>query len=150
MDNYINYNQDLWNELTPIHERSKFYDLEGFRSGKQSLKSIELDELGDVSGKSLLHLQCHFGVDTLSWARKGGIVTGIDFSDASINLAQSLSRELGIKASFFRANIYDLPDILKAEFDIVYTSYGVLAWLPDLKRWAEIIVHYLKRGGFFY
>ena len=151
MDEHIKGNRDLWNEITPIHAASDFYDLEGFKNGKSSmLYPIELEEMGDVSGKSLLHLQCHFGMDTLSWARLGAKVTGVDFSDKSIELARSLSEELGIEADFICSNIYDLPKNLKGTFDIVYTSAGVLCWLPDLKRWAEIISYFLKPGGFFY
>ena len=150
MDEYTEKNRELWNELTPIHARSDFYDVEAFKAGGINLKSIELEEVGDVSGKSLLHLQCHFGMDTLSWARLGAKVTGIDNSDKSIETARSLSEELGIEAKFILTNVYDLPDVLDGEFDIVFTSYGVLCWLPDLRRWAEIIAHYLKPGGFFY
>jgi len=150
MDKYMESNRELWNELTPIHERSEFYDVEGFKAGKSTLKSVELEEVGDVSGKSLLHLQCHFGLDTLSWARLGAKVTGVDFSERAIALARSLSKETGIEAEFVQSNIYDLPKILSGEFDIVFTSYGVLAWLPDLKRWAEVIAHFLRRGGTFY
>jgi SAM-dependent methyltransferase len=151
MEEYLKNNKDLWNEITPIHARSEFYDLEGFKAGKSSLICpIELEEMGDVSGKSLLHLQCHFGMDTLFWARRGAKVTGVDFSDKSIDLARSLSRELGIEADFICCNIYDLPETLRDRFDIVYTSGGVLCWLPDLKRWGKIIAHFLKPGGFFY
>ncbi len=151
MDEYLRNNRDLWNEITPIHARSNFYDVEGFKSGRSSmLYPIELEEVGDVSGKSLLHLQCHFGMDTLAWAKLGAKVTGVDFSDKAIDLARSLSKELGIEADFVCADIYDLPENLKGKFDIVYTSGGILCWLPDLKRWAEIITHFLKPGGFFY
>ncbi len=143
MDEYLKKNKELWNELTAIHAGSEFYDVDGFKRGKCSLSSIELEELGDVSGKSLLHLQCHFGLDTLSWARLGARVTGVDFSDKAIDLARSLSRDLKIEADFVQSDIYDLPDNLDGEFDIVFTSGGVLPWLPDLKRWAEIITHFL-------
>src|SRR5205823_6131285 len=98
--------------------------------------SIERDELGDVAGKALLHLQCHFGLDTLSWARLGARVTGMDFADDAIALATSLADEVGLDARFIRADIYDLPDVLTETFDIVYTSGGVLFWLKDLDRWA--------------
>jgi len=150
MDKYIRMNRELWNELTPIHARSNYYDVEGFNSGKSTLRPIELEELGDVSGKSLLHLQCHFGMDTLSWARLGARVTGLDLSDKAIALARRLSKETGIEASFVQSDIYDLPENLDGDFDIVFTSYGVLCWLPDLGRWAEIIAHFLKPGGIFY
>lgn len=148
--NYLNINKDLWNTLAPLHEKSTFYDVDGFRKGKSSLKHIELEEMGDVSGKTLLHLQCHFGLDTLSWARKGASVTGIDFSDKAIEIAVSLKTELGMNADFICSDIYDLPDVLDRKFDIVFTSYGVLAWLPDLDRWARVIRHFLRDDGFFY
>jgi SAM-dependent methyltransferase len=150
MDGYLEGNRDHWDEMAPHHERSEFYDVDGFKAGGYSLKSIELEELGDVSGKSLLHLQCHFGMDTLSWARLGASVTGIDFSDAAISRARHLSTEIDVPATFICANIYDLPDVLQGQFDIVYTSYGVQAWLPDIPRWAEIAAHFLKPGGTFY
>ena len=150
MDEYKQSNRTLWNNWAAIHEQSKFYDVEGFKAGRSSLKAIEREELGDVSGKSLLHLQCHFGMDTLSWARLGAQVTGVDFSDQAIDLAQGLSQDLGIPAQFVCSDIYALPDVLSGHFDIVFTSYGVLYWLPDLRRWGEIIAHFLKPGGTFY
>jgi SAM-dependent methyltransferase len=150
MDEYFKANLEHWNEVTSIHENSEFYDVEGFKSGKCTLMPLEREELGDVSGKTLLHLQCHFGLDTMSWARLGAKVTGVDFSDKAIGLAKSLSRELGIHADFLCCNIYDLPKVLKGEFDIVFTSYGILCWLPDLGEWAKIIAQFLKPGGTFY
>lgn len=150
MADYMKSNQGLWNEWTPHHARSEFYDVDAFKNGRCTLTSIELEELGDISGKSMLHLQCHFGMDTLSWARLGVKVTGVDFSDKSIDIARSLSSELGIEANFVCSNIYNLPQNLDDEFDIVFTSYGVLCWLPDLRQWAEVIAHFLKPGGIFY
>ena len=150
MDEYLQANQKLWNEWTEEHEKSPFYDLEGFKAGKERLKSVELDEVGDVHGKSLLHLQCHFGLDTLAWARHGAMVTGVDLSNDSISLARSLSNELNIPASFVYSDILTLPDNLQGQFDIVFTSYGILHWLRDLKRWANVIHHFMKPGGFFY
>ncbi len=150
MQEYLNANQAHWNELTPFHVKSKFYDVGGFKNGKTSLTPIELGELGDVSNKSLLHLECHFGLDTMSWARQGARVTGVDFSEQAIEAARSLSRELGIDARFILSNFYDLPDNLEDTFDIVFTSYGVINWLPDLPKWAQVINHFLKSGGTFY
>ena len=147
---YMESNRRNWNERTPVHARSDFYDVEGFKAGAISLCSIELEEMGDVTGESLLHLQCHFGMDTMSWARLGATATGVDFSEEAISLARSLSRELRIDAEFVLSNIYDLPDVLHRQFDVVFTSYGVLVWLPDLKRWAEVIARFLKPGGVFY
>ena len=159
---YFAANKKLWNKRTLIHKDSAFYDVAGFKKGKTSLKEIELKEVGNVKGKKLLHLQCHFGMDTLSWARLGATVTGIDISDEAIKTAKALSKETGLKGDFFCCNIYDLlpgkttsrvPTFKKdskGSFDIVFTSYGVIGWLPDLDKWAEIIAWYLKPGGTFY
>ncbi len=152
MDDHMKFNLDHWNELVSIHEKSAFYDVSGFKAGRITVADLEREEVGDVTGKSLLHLQCHFGMDTLSWARLGAKVTGVDFSDKAIELAQSLARELGIDGHFVCSNIYDLPNdsLIRDKFDIVYTALGVLGWLPDLKHWARVIRHYLKPGGTFY
>jgi SAM-dependent methyltransferase len=139
-----------WNERTPIHAASDFYDVDGFRAGRITLTDIERDELGPVYGKSLLHLQCHFGMDTMSWARLGAQATGVDISDASIDLARRLNDELGLDARFIRANVYDLPALLEERFDIVYTAIGAICWLPDLAAWAALVARFLKPGGTFY
>ena len=149
-EEYFKTNLRRWNELVEINAKSKFYNLDGFKSGKSSLFPIELKEIGDVEGKTLLHLQCHFGMDTLSFARMGAKVTGIDFSDKAITLARQLSKELDVPANFINANIYEIPDILDDKYDIVFTSNGVIGWLPDLFKWAEIINYCLKPGGIFY
>ena len=144
-------NEALWNAWTQIHEASEFYDLNGFKRGGIRLSQYEIDEVGPVAGKDLLHLQCHFGIDTLSWARLGARVTGADFSEAAIELARSVAAEIGIEdARFVRSNLYDLPEVLEGDFDIVYTSRGVLGWLPDIRRWAEVVAHFLRPGGRFY
>jgi SAM-dependent methyltransferase len=150
VDKYLEQNKKHWNEVVPVHEKSRMYDVSGFKAGKCSLMPTELEEVGDVKGKSMLHLQCHFGLDTLSWARLGAKVTGADFSEEAINLARRLSKITGIKADFMESNIYNLPEVLKKKYDIVFTSYGVLCWLPDLAKWAQIIAYFLKPGGFFY
>jgi SAM-dependent methyltransferase len=145
-------NHELWNLWTKRNAESQEYSdpYRQLKAGETTLEEIEIEELGDVSGKTLLHLQCHFGLDTLSWARRGASVTGVDFSEEAVALAQSLSRDLGIDAEFMCSDIHDLPAVLHGTFDIVYTSRGVLCWLPDLERWAEIVAHYLKPGGIFY
>jgi SAM-dependent methyltransferase len=152
MDDYMRVNYAHWNELVAIHEKSEFYDVAGFKAGRNSISDLERKEVGDVAGKSLLHLQCHFGMDTMSWARLGAKVTGVDFSDRAIELAQSLAKELEIDARFVRSNIYDLPNdsLIPDKFDVVYTGLGALSWLPDLKHWGRVIGHYLKPGGTFY
>jgi len=147
---YFDANKDGWNKRTAVHKASAFYNLEAFKKGKSSLNKIELDEVGDVKGKSLLHLQCHFGMDTLSWAREGAIVTGIDLSDEAIVLAQQINAELQLHASFVCCNVYDTAAYVKEQFDVIFTSYGTIGWLPDLKPWAKMIAAKLKPGGFFY
>jgi len=153
MSNYSDFfaaNKTGWNKRTAVHKDSAFYDLEGFRAGKPALNSIELDEVGDVTGKSLLHLQCHFGMDTLDWARRGAKVTGLDFSENAIAIANNLAAELSPDARFVCANVYDLNQHITESFDIVFCSYGVVGWLPDLKKWAQLVAAKVQPGGFFY
>ncbi|NHJ39343.1 MAG: class I SAM-dependent methyltransferase [Asgard group archaeon] len=149
-DKYFEANLKRWNELVAIHAKSDEYDIEGFLKGKSSLKPIEIKELGNVKGKSLLHLQCHFGLDSLSWARIGAKVTGVDFAPEAVRLARELNEQLNLDAKFIEANIYDLPELLNEKFDIVFTSYGVLCWLPELDKWAKMIYDFLKPKGTFY
>ena len=150
MKKYYGTNLRRWNELVGIHARSGEYDLEGFLAGKSSLHSLELEALSDVRGRSLLHLQCHFGLDTLSWARLGARVTGVDFSDTAIELARSIAERIGVEAEFLCCNIYDLPERLEGQFDIVYTTYGILCWLHDIEGWARVVSRYLRPGGTFF
>lgn len=150
MNQFRDTNRSLWNGWAEINFRASSYRTDAFRAGENKLHAIEREEVGDVSGRSLLHLQCHFGLDTLSWARLGATVTGVDFSPKGIELAESLSRELNIPARFICCDLYELPRHVQGEFDIVYTSYGVLCWLPDLTRWAQLIARYLRPGGRFH
>ena len=147
---YIKTNKESWNKRTEIHVASKFYDVEGFLRGKNSLQKIELDELGDVSGKSLLHLQCHFGLDTLSWARLGANVTGVDLSSTAIEEAQALSKRAGLNGTFICSDLYSFGESSQEQYDVVFTSYGALCWLPDIEKWADIVARSLKVGGTFY
>ena len=149
-DEYLAANRDLWDEWTGIHEGSAFYDLDAFRRGGIRLRPFEIEDVGPVERKTLLHLQCHFGIDTLSWARLGAKVTGADFSPKAIDLATRLASELGLDATFVCADLYELPDALEGTFDVVYTSRGVLGWLPDIPRWAEVAAGFLRHGGTFY
>ncbi len=149
-EDYFEANKELWNERTMVHKDSAFYDLEGFKQGKSSLNQIELHEVGDVKGKTILHLQCHFGMDTMSWAREGALVTGVDISDEAIGLAKNISQELQLNAEFTCCNIYDLASQHDKKYDIVFTSYGTIGWLPDLNKWAEVVNHFLRPGGVFY
>ncbi|MCB0618907.1 MAG: methyltransferase domain-containing protein [Saprospiraceae bacterium] len=149
-NDYLNANRASWDLRTETHKDSEFYDLEGFKKGKNSLNNIELEALGDVDGRSMLHLQCHFGQDSLSWARLGAEVTGLDLSPKAIDLARALSRELQIPARFVESDLYSAPEKIDGKFDLVFTSYGTYGWLPDLERWAAVIEHFLKPGGVFY
>jgi SAM-dependent methyltransferase len=148
-------NLALWNRWTAVHEKSAFFDVEGFKTGGSSLWPLELEELGPYvhEGTSLLHLQCHFGLDTLSWARLGAEVVGLDLSDAAIALARRLADDVGLadRAEFVCSDIYDADAHLGDRlFDVVFVSWGALEWLPDLERWAVMIARHLEPGGTFY
>lgn len=149
---FIDENRALWNEWTDVHVTGEFYDRDGFVRDPSDirLRPEEVEEIGDVTGKSLLHLQCHFGLDTLSWARLGAQVTGADFSERAVDEARRLATDCGLDARFVLSDLYDLPDALEGQFDIVYTSIGALPWIPDLGRWADVVTHFLKPGGTFY
>ena len=146
---YKKINKKTWDQKTDVHIASEFYDMAAFRAGKNALNEIELPLLGDVSGKSILHLQCHFGQDSLSLARMGAQVTGIDLSDKAIQRATELSEELHIPAKFVCCDVYDTREHITETFDIVFASYGTIIWLPDLDKWASVIAASLKPGGRF-
>lgn len=146
---YLEINKQAWDERTQVHTESEFYDVSGFLQGKSSLQSIELAEL-EVEHKSLLHLQCHFGLDTLSWARKGASVTGVDLSSKAIEQAKSLAQQANLEANFVCCDVYSIAEHIEDTFDIVFTSYGAIVWLPDLDLWAKTIAARLKSGGQFY
>ena len=147
--NYLKINREAWNDKTVVHLQSKFYDQKAFLAGKNSLKNPELEVLGDIKGKRILHLQCHFGQDTLSLARMGGKVSGIDFSEVAIENAIRINEELDLDAQFICSDVCDLPKELYNQFDIVFTSYGTIGWFPDLEPWAETIKNALVPGGKF-
>jgi SAM-dependent methyltransferase len=147
---YLEANRRHWDEVVPVHIASEMYDVAGFKAGGTALKPVELEELTGVRGKTLLHLQCHFGLDTLSWAREGAAVTGIDFSAPAIEAARSLAAESDIDARFIASDVYGLPERLDEQFDIVFTSYGALFWLPDVERWAQVAARYVRPGGTLY
>lgn len=150
MDPFTEANRALWEEWAQIHPGTEFYKLDEFRRGGSRIRPYELEEIGQYRGKDLLHLQCHFGIDTLSWARLGARVTGADYSENAVRQARALAAELGLEARFLCSPIEDLPNALEDRFDIVYTSRGVLGWLRDLDRWAAVIAHFLRPGGTFY
>ena len=152
MDEYFEANRRRWDEVVGIHTKSTTgaYRLAEFRNGAEVLAPIEAAEIGDVIGKRLLHLQCHFGIDTLSLARRGATVTGLDFSPKAIAAARNLSMETGVPGTFVEGNLYDAPQLIDGQFDVVYVTWGAINWLPDIRRWAEIVAHFLTPGGFLY
>jgi SAM-dependent methyltransferase len=151
LDAYIAANRALWNDWLATQRDSDHHrDVARFQATGSSLRPIERRELGDLAGASLLHLQCNMGCDALSWARLGARVTGVDLSDTAIERARALATESGLDATFIRADLYDLPSILDERFDLVYTTYGALCWLPDVARWAEVAARYVRPGGSLY
>jgi SAM-dependent methyltransferase len=154
LEDYLKANLARWDEWTGVHEASPFYDVDSFKAGRSTLTAIEQEELGPLvtAGTTLLHVQCHFGLDTLSWARQGAVVTGVDFSGKAVELARRLADEVGLsrRATFLQSDVYDLPTRLTGGFDVVFTSWGVLSWLGDLEAWAKVVASYLKPGGVFY
>lgn len=149
MESFIEINKKSWNSRVDTHVSSEFYDMENFLNGKNSLKSIELELLGDLKGKKVLHLQCHFGQDSISMARMGAEVVGVDLSNKAIDKATEIANKLNVTARFIESDIYDLKNHLDEQFDIVFTSYGTIGWLPNMNRWAEIVSHFLKPSGQF-
>jgi SAM-dependent methyltransferase len=144
-------NRAMWDERVPIHAEGEFYDLEGFVRGGSSNLPFEVEELGDVAARSLVHLQCHIGKDALSWARRGAQVSGLDFSAPAIEAARALARRIGVDADFVVSDLYDAPQALgHRTFDIVYTGRGALNWLPDIERWAHVAASLIAPGGVLY
>ena len=146
---YLKTNKQTWNNKTAIHIESEFYNNKSFLEGKSTLYSIELSLLGDLNNKRILHLQCHFGQDTMTFSRLGAKATGIDFSDKAIEKARAFSEKLNLDTSFICCDIYDIPNHLDEKFDIVFTSYGTIGWLPDIDKWAAVVSHFLKPKGKF-
>tara|TARA_B100000959_G_scaffold286388_1_gene364803 strand:- start:467 stop:1312 length:846 start_codon:yes stop_codon:yes gene_type:complete len=148
-------NLESWNDLANLHAQgsgSRFYRIEQWLAGETKLAPWEIEEIGPVVGKSLLHLQCHIGTDTLSWSREGAKVTGLDFSPNAVKEAVRFARLLEIEdARFVVSSVSDAIGALGEErFDIVYTGRGALCWLPDIREWASICSHLVKSGGILY
>lgn len=140
-----------WDERVPLHLEGSFYDIPGFLEKRDVLRDFEIAEVGDVTGLDLVHLQCHFGQDTLSWAAHGARVSGLDFSGPAVEAARGLAAGLGVEADFVQADVYDAVGAFEGRtFDVVYTGFGALVWLPDLARWARIVSDLLRPGGFLY
>jgi len=147
---YLDINRRSWNSRVDAHYASDFYKVKEFVEGACSLQSIELEQLGDVRGLRILHVQCHFGQDSIALSRRGAEVTGVDFSEKAIAKARELAELCGTKTRFVCCDVYDLTRHLDETFDVVFTSYGVLGWLPDLDRWASTLSRFLKPGGRFF
>ncbi len=152
MEHPHDVNKRWWNEVTPVHTKSEFYDVEGFLGGRNTLGAIERHAVGDVKGKRLLHLQCHFGMDTLSWARMGAEVVGVDFSSEAVAQATALAEKTGLsdQARFIEADVTKLGKVGEDKFDVVFTSLGTIVWLESLEAWAATIAQNLAENGFFY
>ena len=152
-DQYFADNQANWNDRVPIHAGPDGYNLQRYLEDPTRISEmVAFDKgyLGDVSGRTLLHMQCHIGTDTLSWARLGADVTGTDFSAPALEVARSLATDLGLDARFVQSDVYDAPEVLNEQFDIVYTGVGAINWLPDIARWAQVVASFTKPGGTFY
>ncbi|MEM6261695.1 MAG: class I SAM-dependent methyltransferase [Bacteroidota bacterium] len=147
MEDYLDINRKLWNDKVAVHLQSDFYNLQGFMEGATSLREVELSLLGEIQGKEILHLQCHFGQDSLSLARMGAHVTGVDLSDEAIKAAQTLKDQLSLPAQFIQCDILGLPAVHSKQYDWVFSTYGTIGWLPDMSKWAEVVHHFLKPGG---
>ncbi len=140
-------NRIAWDEVTPVHEKHPGYEVDSFLAGKSKLLPTEQELLGNVRGKKLLHLQCHFGLDSLSWSRLGAIVTGVDQSTASITTARRLAERSGLSAEFIEADVAALPESLTGRFDMAVHTYGVWCWLANMYAVAQQVVRALKPGG---
>jgi SAM-dependent methyltransferase len=149
---WLDYNRRGWDERVDLHLDAESYDLAPLRSGHGQLTPIEEAEIGPVDGLHILHLQCHFGRDTLTLAQRGATVVGLDFSSRAITVARTLAAELGFsdRARFIEADVYDAPKVLNEVFDLVFINWGALCWLPDIRGWAEVVAHFIKPGGALY
>lgn len=147
MTDFIATNRKHWDAVTPGHVASEFYDVESFKQGRDTIDPVEAELVGDVSGRTLLHLQCHFGMDTMSWTRRGAVATGVDFSEVAIEAAKSLAASLNLDTRFKVGDVLGLD--LNEQFDVVFSSHGVLGWLPELRSWGQTIANHLKPGGRF-
>ncbi len=141
-----------WDDRAEIHARDStgFYRIAEFRAGADSLTPIEAAELGEVAGLRVLHLQCHLGLDTLSLARRGAMVTGLDFSAKAIGFARQLSAETGLPAAFVEGDVHEVRDLVAGTFDLVFATWGVFCWIPDVGRWIRGAARMLHPGGRLY
>lgn len=153
LDEYLAANRARWDESVAIHATSEFYGVDRFLAGESTLLPLDIEEVGDVEGKSLLHLQCHFGLDTLSWARLGADAVGLDFAPSAIETACEIAQRAALSAQFVESELYASLDVLRdriGTFDIVYVNLGALCWLPDVAGWARVCAGFLRDGGILY
>jgi SAM-dependent methyltransferase len=150
--NWRAFNRANWDERVKVHLAAESYGLGPLRMGRGRLTPIEEAEIGSVNGLRILHLQCHFGRDTLALAQRGATVVGFDFSVPAIAAARALAAELGLtdRAHFIEADLYDAPRVVPGSFDLVFVNWGAINWLPDLRRWAEIVAQFLNPCGGLY
>lgn len=148
-DDYVEINRANWDSRVPFHEQG--YRLERFRDDPAHLSGVvrfDRPLLGDVAGLDAVHLQCHIGTDTLSLARLGARMTGLDFSVPAIDVARRLAVDCGTEITYVAGEVYDAVEVLGRErFDLVYTGIGALCWLPDVCRWAQVVADLLRPGG---
>jgi 2-polyprenyl-3-methyl-5-hydroxy-6-metoxy-1,4-benzoquinol methylase len=149
LSEWLSLNRKSWDMRTEMHIHSDFYDLKNFKKDIHSLNSIELNLLGNIENESILHLQCHFGLDSLSLEKKGAKVTAVDFSPKAIALANELKKELGMQTTFICADVYEINTKLNSKFETIFSSYGIVGWLPDIENWAKVIQKQLVKGGRF-
>ncbi|MEM8647924.1 MAG: class I SAM-dependent methyltransferase, partial [Pseudomonadota bacterium] len=142
-----------WDERVSHHvdDTSGLYDVSSFLKGEDTLSPIDIAEIGDVAGLRIAHLQCHFGMDTLSLARRGAKVSGLDYAPSAIAKAKELAAATGLDAEFVCSDVYEALEHLPGEaFDMVFVTCGTICWLPDLEPWAKVVAGLLKPGGKFY
>lgn len=149
MNNYLEKNKAAWNLKAVVHYGSKFYDNDSFMQGRLSIPDLDRELLGDIKGLSAIHLQCHFGQDTISLSRMGAKAIGVDLSDTAIELAEKLAKECQTDTTFLCCDVYDLPEIHPQQYDLCYSSYGTIGWLPDINRWASVVAKMTRQGGRF-
>ncbi|MGP1253423.1 MAG: class I SAM-dependent methyltransferase [Kiloniellales bacterium] len=152
LESWLAANRANWDERAAIHRRdsSGFYQVARFLAGEETLNAIEARELPELRGKRVVHLQCHFGLDSLNLVRRGAQVTGLDFSPVAVSAARSLAAEAGLSADFVQGDLYKAPELIAGQADLVYVTWGAINWLPDIAGWARVVAALLKPGGQLY
>ncbi len=141
-----------WDDRATIHLRDEAggYRIAEFLAGADNLHDIEHEEIGGVAGLRIAHLQCHIGIDTLCLARRGASCVGLDFSPRAIAAARMLQARTGLDATFVEGDVHDARALIEGDFDMVYVTWGAINWLPDIRRWAQVVSSLLKPGGRLY